>query len=56
MGADDEGVPMFTQQPAGQGTQFFIATPISVSGGIGIGSCGSHFCNHIQLIDPSLWG
>ena len=56
MGADDEGVPILAQQPAGQGTQFCIATPVSTSGGIGIGPCGSHFCNHIELIDPALRG
>ena len=54
MGADEEGVPMFTQQPTGQSTQFCIATPIRIGGDIGIGCGGSHFCNHIQLIDPSL--
>ena len=56
MGADDEGVPILAQQPAGQGTQFCIATPVSTSGCIGIGPCGSHFCNHIELIDPTLRG
>ena len=55
MGTNDESVPMLTQQPAGQGSQFCIATPISVRGHIRIGSCGSHFFNHIELIDPSLW-
>ena len=56
MGADEEGVPMFFQQSAGQSTQFFIATPIGVRGDIGIGGDGSHDIHHIQLIDPSLRG
>ena len=56
MGADDEGVPILAQQPAGQGTQFCIATPVRVGGCIGIGPCGSYFFNHIELIDPALRG
>ena len=56
MGADDEGVPILAQQSAGQGTQFCIATPVRGGGCIGIGSCGSHFFNHIELIDPTLRG
>ena len=55
-GVDDEGVPILAQQPAGQGTQFCIATPVRVGGDIGIGPCGSHFFNHIELIDPALRG
>ena len=56
MGADEEGVPMFSQQPARQGTQFCIPTPIGVCGDIRIGGGGSHDIHHIQLIDPSLGG
>ena len=56
MRADDEGVPISAQQPAGQGSQFCISTPISIGGDIGIGTCGSHFFNHIELIDPTLRG
>ena len=32
MGADDEGVPIVAQQPAGQGTQFCIATQSAAVG------------------------
>ena len=56
MGTNDEGVPIFGQQPAGQGSQVCVATPIRIGGDIRIGSCGSHDGNHIELIDPSLWG
>ena len=56
MGSDDEGVPILAQQPASQRAQFCISTLISVVGDIGIGTCGSHFCNHIELIDAALRG
>ena len=56
MGSDDEGVPILAHQPAGQRAQFCIPTPIGVVGDIGIGTCGSHFSNHIELIDPPLRG
>ena len=56
MGADEEGVPMFSQQSARQGSQFCIPTPIGVCRDIGIGGGGSHDIHHIQLIDPSLRG
>ena len=56
MGTHDEGVPIFTQQLAGQGSQVCIATPIRGHGDIGIGGCGSYFLCHIELIDPSLGG
>ena len=56
MGADEEGVPMLSQQPARQGSQFCIATPIGIGGNIRIGGGGSHNIHHIQLIDPSLRG
>ena len=56
MGTNDESVPMFAQQPAGQGSQLCVPTPIRIGGGIRIGSCGSHDWNHIELIDPTLRG
>ena len=56
MRADDEGVPMFVQQPAGQRSPFCISFPISIGGDIGIGASRSHFINHIELIDPALRG
>ena len=56
MGADDEGVPILAQQPAGQRSQFCISTPVSLGDDIGIGASRSHFFNHIELIDPALRG
>ena len=56
MGAEKEGVPMFAQQPASQGSQFCITTPIGVRGDIRIGGSRSHDIHHIDLIDPSLGG
>ena len=56
MRADDEGVPISVQHPAGQRSQFCISTPVNVGGDIGIGACRSHFFNHIELIDPALRG
>ena len=56
MGSDDEGVSILAHQPTGQRAQFCIPTPISVVADIGIGTCGSHFSNHIELIDPALRG
>ena len=47
MRADDEGVPISAQHPAGQRSQFCISTPVNVGGDIGIGACRSHFLNHI---------
>ena len=56
MRADDEGVPIFAEQPAGQRSQFCIPIPTNSGECIGIGSSGSHFFNHIELIDPALRG
>ena len=56
MGADDEGVPILAQQPAGQCSQFCISTPVRIDGDICIGCGGGQFLYHIELIDPALRG
>ena len=56
MRADDEGVRILVWQPASQFSQFCISTPVRIGRDIRIGTCGSYFFNHIELLDPALRG